>query len=312
MQLALATAIVTIFGGIGLTRQLHKGNQKKLLESRLLSVTQTKEPISILRDNSLRSPASGIKSIQVLSAKLTLLAAQAGSTTTTENLLSIGAILLLLPLAAAATLELNLLAGFFCGILLSAIPILVLLVKKAGRRKKFIEQLPDAIDLMISVLRSGHSIPQGVKAVGQEVPAPCGPEFMEVLQRMNLGLQLPDALSYSCSKFSCHELDLLRRAFAIQSEVGGSLAELLEKTNTTLRQRLKLVKQVAVLTAQSRLTMVVVGALPIVMAIALNAMNPRYLLPLMESELGKTLIAAAVALEIVGLVIMKKLATVKV
>jgi tight adherence protein B len=196
--------------------------------------------------------------------------------------------------------------------LLSAIPILVLLVKKAGRRKKFIEQLPDAIDLMISVLRSGHSIPQGVKAVGQEVPAPCGPEFMEVLQRMNLGLQLPDALSYSCSKFSCHELDLLRRAFAIQSEVGGSLAELLEKTNTTLRQRLKLVKQVAVLTAQSRLTMVVVGALPIVMAIALNAMNPRYLLPLMESELGKTLIAAAVALEIVGLVIMKKLATVKV
>ena len=222
------------------------------------------------------------------------------------------AILLLMPIAAAATLQLSLPAGVLCGIFFSAIPVLVLVVKKAMLRQKFIEQLPDAIDLMISVLRSGHSIPQSVKAVGQEVPAPCGPEFMEVLQRMNLGLQLADALSYSCTKFSSHELDLLRRAFAIQSEVGGSLAELLDKTNITLRQRLKLVKQVKVLTAQSRLTMIVVGALPIVMAIALNAMNPRYLLPLMDSDLGKTLIAAAVGLEIMGLVIMKKLATVKI
>jgi tight adherence protein B len=141
---------------------------------------------------------------------------------------------------------------------------------------------------------------------------PLGPEFMSVFQRMNLGQPLPEALSYSVEKFQSYELDLIKRAVAIQSEVGGSLAELLDKTNQSLRQRLKLVRQVRVLTTQSRLTAVIVGILPVVLALALETISPGYLSPLTESDIGRVLIGLAVLLEILGLLVMRRMASIKV
>lgn len=104
----------------------------------------------------------------------------------------------------------------------------------------------------------------------------------------------------------------MRRAIAIQAEVGGSLAELLDKTNSTLRQRLKLVRQVNILTTQSRLTALVVGLLPVFMAIGMNVINPDYLRPLMDTNLGRTLLIVGIVLQLFGIFVMKKMSTVKV
>lgn len=148
--------------------------------------------------------------------------------------------------------------------------------------------------------------------MSEELPTPCGTEFAEVLQRMNLGQPLSEALVYTCDKFRSFELDLMRRAIAIQAEVGGSLAELLDKTNSTLRQRLKLVRQVNILTTQSRLTALVVGLLPVFMAIGMNVINPDYLRPLMDTNLGRTLLIVGIVLQLFGIFVMKKMSTVKV
>ncbi|MBU6455424.1 MAG: type II secretion system F family protein [Cyanobacteria bacterium REEB67] len=230
----------------------------------------------------------------------------------TFNFIAISALLLLLPFVIAFVFELNLVVAVGVGCLLALVPFVVVKSKAESRRVKFCEQLPDAIDLMVAVLRSGHSISQAVRAVSQEVPLPCGEEFEAILQRMNLGQPLSESLVLSARRFQSYELDLLRRAVAIQSEVGGSLAELLDKTNSTLRQRLKLVRQLRVITVQSRLSAQIVGFLPVVVGLGLNFISPGYLSILTNDKLGQMMLAAVVVLEIVGIAVMQRMSTMKV
>jgi tight adherence protein B len=116
----------------------------------------------------------------------------------------------------------------------------------------------------------------------------------------------------SAKRFQSYELDLMRKAVAIQNEVGGSLAELLDKTNHTLRERLKQAKQLKVITAQSRLSAGIVGLLPIVLAIGLNIMSPGYLNMLVEDPMGRLLLCASIFLELLGVYVMKKMSTMKI
>lgn len=181
--------------------------------------------------------------------------------------------------------------------------------KAESCRNKFLMQLPNAIDLMVSILRSGHSIPQSVRSVAEESPAPLGDEFIRIFHRMNLGQSLSEALESSVQKYDSFELDLLRRASALNQELGGSLAEVLEKTNQTLRQRIKLKNQVGILTAQGKLSAIICGLLPLIIAFAFSQINPVYLQPLLESSTGKLLLAAALVLELSGFLIMRKLSS---
>lgn len=190
-------------------------------------------------------------------------------------------------------------------------PVVYLQIKAAGLKQKFQQQLPDAIDLMVSVLRSGHSVPQAVKSVASDSAKPLGHEFAHVEQRMNLGLSLSEALTFSQEKYPLTELELIRRAVSIQNEVGGSLAELLEKTNGTLRQRLKLKRQIKVLTTQSRLTGFIVALLPLILGLALELLSPGYMAPLFETDLGKMLLVLAFGLQVLGVFLMKKMTEVK-
>ncbi|PWT96728.1 MAG: hypothetical protein C5B53_09065 [Candidatus Melainabacteria bacterium] len=221
-------------------------------------------------------------------------------------------LLLAAPLALTLLWPIDFFLALLAGAVLAALLAGVLFFKASQVRRKFVEQLPNAIDLMASVLRSGHSVPQAVKTVGEEVPEPCGGEFKEVLQRMNVGQPLAQALCYTAVKFHSYEVDLIRRAIAIHAEVGGSLADLIDKTNQTLKGRLKLASQVKTLTAQSRLSALIVGILPIVLALTLNTIRVGYLNPLIETNLGRTLLMVAIFLEVVGVIVMKKLSTVRV
>jgi len=299
-------------------KQLQVHKQKRLLAQRLsgfLEPTKDVETIAktllktdVVFGNSLLSAFGNFS----LAKKIENLIVQSGVRISAASFIFASGLLLLLPVSIAMMFRFDPLIAGLVGLVLSMVPLIFVLAKRAALRKKFTEQLPDAIDLMISVLRSGHSIPQAVKTVSEELPAPCGAEFAQVMQRMNLGQPLSEALVYTCDKFRSFELDLMRRAIAIQAEVGGSLAELLDKTNITLRQRLKLVRQVTVLTAQSRLTAIVVGLLPIFMAIGMQIINPGYLQPLLETNFGKTLLIVALVLQVVGIFVMKNMSTVKV
>lgn len=215
-------------------------------------------------------------------------------------------------LAIAWAFGFNIWLGALVGTVGATVPLIFLRATAKAKRTKFLEQLPDAIDLMVAVLRSGHGVSQAVKAVSQEIPDPCGTEYGTVLHRMNLGQPLAQSLIVSARRYRAYELELIRRAVAIQSEIGGSLAELLEKTNYTLRQRLKLSRQLKVITAQSRLSALIVGILPIILALMLSSTSPGYLQLLVEDKMGRILLGVAVLLEILGIIVMRRMSTIRI
>lgn len=196
--------------------------------------------------------------------------------------------------------------------MVACIPFVCVFAQSQRTKKKMTLQLPNAIDLMVSVLRSGHSIPQSIKAVANEMPDPCGREFNEILQRVNLGQSLSEAMEYTVARYGSFELDLMKRAFHIHSEVGGSVSELLEKTNKTLRERIRLKRHIDVLTTPSKLTAIIVGCLPFILAIGFYLMAPNYLTPLWTTRMGQIFMVVALFLQLVGILIMQRLASFKV
>jgi tight adherence protein B len=217
-----------------------------------------------------------------------------------------------LPAASAMLLGVPAIICLPIGAVCACLPVVALYLRAEERRNKLVDQLPDALDLMISVLRSGLSMPQAVRAVADEIPSPCGQEFSRALYRMNLGQSFNEALAATTDRYRVFELDLLRRASAIQMEVGGSLADLLDKTNQTLRQRIRLKRQVRVLTAQSRLSGTIIALLPFFIALGFQLFNPNYLNPLYETNVGKGFMLAALVLQVTGILIIRKLASFKV
>jgi len=316
-EIVIALLLFSVCAGVLFTRQTVLKRRKEQLAQRLspwlnkVPAAAKDQPDTLIKERALDGLFSFVAPSRARQ-RLEMLFRQAGVQGGTSSFIGLTALFFLLPLGGAAYFDLNYLLGIALGSLLASLPLIALLMKRSAFRRKFTQQLPDAMDLMVSVLRSGHSIPQAVKTVAEEVAAPCGAEFKEVLHRMNLGQPISEAISYSCEKFESYELDLIRRAIAIQNEVGGSLAELLDKTNSTLRQRLRLVRQVSILTAQSRLTAIIVGLLPIFVVAGLQFISPGYLDPLIQTQLGVTLLGVAVFLQISGLLVMKKMSTLKV
>ncbi|MGH9550185.1 MAG: type II secretion system F family protein [Terriglobales bacterium] len=318
VEFLLAALAVPVLGGIAITRLRFQRNLRQSLALRLARFTPANPeeagPVDLLKKEQWHS-LEPVKQFVLEVPGLEELKAMLREANLEDQLARFVFMLLILlaaPIVGASIFGVNTLFGLAAGLILDAVAIFILKGRAEGLRARFSQQLPDAIDLMVAVLRSGHSVSQAVKAVAQEIPSPCGGEFEAIMQRMNLGHPLSDSLFISTRRFRSYELDLMARAVAIQNEVGGSLAELLDKTNFTLRQRLKLARQVMVLTAQSRLSARIVGLMPFFLAAALNVMSPGYLQTLVGDKLGQMLLCVALVLQLIGMIVMQRMSTVRV
>ncbi len=320
IDIILALVIVLVASGIILTRLRFRRRTHGALSERLARVIpqfSQELPTNILKKptwsfNSLPLFGSVFEFELGLVESYNRLLAEADLEEHSLSILLISLSLVLGAISVAILYNANMIAAGLVAVVLAVVPIIVVKFKANKRREKFCNQLPDAIDLMVAVLRSGHSVSQSVKAIANELPAPTGPEFEAVLHRMNLGQPLSEALLYSAKRFHSYELDLMRKAVGIQAEVGGSLAELLDKTNTTLRDRLKLARQLKVITAQSRLSANIVALLPVVMAIFLNTVDRSYLPLLTNDPNGQKMLMGAVFLEFLGIYIMFRMSSLKI
>jgi tight adherence protein B len=315
MIVLVLLTVACVAGGLLLARLWRQHRDQKLIRDRLTSILHDAPAIEVtdlleshapewIDDHRHRIPFLDQSSRMI---------ERSGLDTTSSQVIALSLVLMIaIPLLAFVIEPAWTTFGLVAGALLGAAPWLVVYALSEQRRNKFVDQLPDGIELMISVLRSGLSIPQAVKSVAEELPAPCGPEFSDVLHRMNLGQSLPDSLQIAVDRYEVFELDLIRRAAAIQLEVGGSLADLLDKTNSTLRQRLKLKRKIAVHTAQSRLSGYIIAALPFFVALAFQTINPTYLVPLYTTNVGRTFVVLALLFQIAGILIIRRLANFRV
>lgn len=183
--------------------------------------------------------------------------------------------------------------------------------RKKQRMGKLDEQLVDALMLMSGGLKAGYSFMQGAEAVVRELDAPIRDEFGSMLQDLRVGVSVEEALHSLARRAGTEEFDMMVTAILVQRTSGGNLAEILETIAHTIRERMRIRREVSTLTAQERMSSYVVGALPIVAFLFLTFINPAYLDILFGTDMGRMLLAGAVGLEITGFFIIRKIIDIK-
>lgn len=221
-------------------------------------------------------------------------------------ILALGCIVLVY--AAIGSIAAALPAAFVCG----AIPFLYIVMKKRARMLKFERQLPEALGLMAKALKAGHAFSVGMQMAAQEFDDPLGVEFEIVINEVNLGIGIDEALKNMTQRVDCPDLRFFAVSVIIQKETGGNLAEILENICYLIRERFKLRSKVMTLTAEARISSFVLVALPLFVASALLYLNPRYLRILGTDPIGQTLVATAAVMMIAGLILIRYMMSVKV
>jgi tight adherence protein B len=226
--------------------------------------------------------------------------------------------------AVIAMFGLAAVVGVFAGIFNGPIPGLVFfvtllafelfLIRFAGRRekKKFENQLPDTLTLLSTSLRAGYSLLQATEAVASEAQNPTAREFGRAIAEARLGVSVPDALQSIVDRTQSKDFEWAVMAIEIQREVGGNLAEVLQTVSDTMRARNRLKGEIRALTAEGRISAIVLGSLPFALFAFLWASNRDYLLPLVESSFGRIAVGVGILLMVGGLFWLKKIVDIEI
>lgn len=197
--------------------------------------------------------------------------------------------------------------GLGVGVAFGSLPMVFVFSKRSKRMRKFEEGLPEALELIVSALRVGHSLNSALGLVTRECADPIGPEFRVTFDEQNYGLELKTALDNMTSRVPSQDLKIVVTAILIQKESGGNLAEVLENTSTVIRERFRLKRQVLTHTAQGRLTGIVLTCLPIALGCALYFVNPEMMSILWKKPVGLDLLYGAGVMIIIGGLIIRKI-----
>jgi tight adherence protein B len=191
-------------------------------------------------------------------------------------------------------------------VILALIPPAALSYLANKRRKQFDSLLPDTLQLLASTLRAGYSLMQGVEAVSQEVSEPVGRELRRVVTEARLGRPLEESLDGVATRMESADFAWAVMAIRIQREVGGNLAELLVTVADTMTERERLRRDVNALTAEGKISAIVLGLLPVGIGLFIMGANPGYMDPLFDETLGNFLLGGALVLMLFGFYWMKK------
>jgi tight adherence protein B len=206
----------------------------------------------------------------------------------------------------------NLVLQLIGGCIAAASIYIFIFVKRSMRFDRFNELLPEAIDLLTRALKAGHSINAAIEMVSREVPDPIGGEFRRTFEEQNFGLPMREAMTNFASRIPIPDLQFLITAILVQKETGGNLVEILEKTANVLRERLRLKGQLAIYTAQGKLTGWILGGLPFFLFVGLSIVNPDYGKILINDPFGRKLIYTGLIMMAIGAYVIRKIVDVKV
>jgi tight adherence protein B len=201
----------------------------------------------------------------------------------------------------------SILIALLAGLLMGAAPFAWVLRKRNKRLDLFQQGMPEALELMVSGLRAGHSLIAVLGLVSRECADPIGSEFKICFEEQNYGLELKLALDNLITRVPLQDLRIFATAIMIQKESGGNLAEVLDKTSHVIRERFRLKRQVAVHTAQGRMTGWVLTLLPVVLGIALYAVNPEMMRLLWTNPIGIKMLYISGGMIVIGGLIIRKI-----
>jgi tight adherence protein B len=191
------------------------------------------------------------------------------------------------------------------------IPYMLLKFAAARRVRQFEDQFPQAIDLIASALRAGHALTTGVSMVSDEVADPMGAEFRLLYDHQNYGMPLPDALKAFGKRVPLLDARFFITAVLTQREAGGNLAEVLDNLSALIRERSRVKRQVRVASAHGRITGWVLSMMPPAMAVVLMVIAPSHMRDFVNDPLGVRMILAALVLQVVGILAIRRIINVE-
>jgi tight adherence protein B len=304
---AIVAMVAFIFGGTDTNKTSERldtltGKRKK-----------ENEAASILRKTALEQDAKSLLSWFVPTMpSLNKIFVQADCNITPSTLFGVG---LLLAILTMSGLWLYGVKWYFlppAGMLMFCVPLAWLFNKRRARLKKFSGQLSDALELVARALRAGHSLAAGMHVVAEEMPAPIAEEFNRVYEEQNLGIPIEEAMRSMCDRVPNLDLRFFVTSVLVQRQTGGDLSEILDKIGYVIRERFRILGQVQALTAEGRLSGVILVALPFGLLLMMLYIKPDYVEKLWTHELGIKMSVVALIAQIVGALVIKKIVNIKV
>ena len=232
---------------------------------------------------------------------------------------SVGRTVLMMLLAGGATLKLALTfdwvpayAAWPLAAFAATGPLLHIRRRRARRLQTVEEQLPEALEYLSRSLLAGHSLPMSLELMADEVKPPLSTEVRKTVDEYNLGMPMTDALGSLTRRLPSVDVQFFVSAVLTQSRTGGTLHEVLEGLAETIRERATLKGQVRALTANGRITALVLSLMPVFVAAVMLYINPNYLGLLLQHPMGRTLITMAVGGQILAYFVIRKIVDIKV
>ena len=288
--------------------------QQRLAEALLHSASVEDVDIQLARQELMSEiPAVNRALLNVpVAAKLKQMLDQADLQITVTRLVMFSVMAGMLAALAASVLTISLIIIAAAGLVASAVPFIHVVWARRKRLNKFLEHLPDTLELMSRALQAGHAFPEALHMVSTEMPEPIATEFRKTYEEQNLGLSLKLALENLAERVPLIDLRLCITAIMIQRETGGNLAEILEKVAYTIRERFRILEDLKTLTTSSRLSAWILCGIPIFVALAVTAINPEYMSVLWYDPRGHNLLLAASFMQLSGMFFVRMILKIKI
>jgi tight adherence protein B len=312
-------AFVGVAGVIGAVVMLLGSKDNGSVENRLAILAGKKtaeQKVSVSRDMLMREGMSGLagwmSQLMERFSNLRLLFVQADLPMKPETYAAIIAGCTLFGAAVSIATNLPVPLVPVVALATGVMPIAWLMWRRKRRFKKFAAQMPGAMELIARALRSGHSLASGLHVVCTEMNAPISKEFNIAYEEQNLGIPIDQSLKNMYKRMPNLDFKFFATAVVIQRQCGGDLAEILDKISHIIRERFRIMGQVQALTGEGRISGIVLMLLPVALFFAVLYINPEYVMTLFTDELGRKMIGAAIFLQVLGAVAIKKIIQIKV
>jgi tight adherence protein B len=311
-------AVLLLLEGLYLMWRAQKGPEAKKLQSRLHALSASRDRTAqtqVLKQRMLGElpmmdrMLESIPRIRVLDRAIL----QSGmSWSVSKVLMWCATSMLVVGMATYIGARMSLWISMLAGLLGGALPFMYVMYKKNQRMSRLERQLPDALDLIIRALRAGHAFSSALKMTGEEMPEPIAGEFRIVHDEINFGVSLQQALSHLSERVPLTDLRYFVVAVLIQRESGGNLTEILANLGRLIRERLKLLAKVKVLSSEGRMSAWILTLMPFFLAFIMNLANPDFMRPLWTDPLGITIVQYMLTLMAFGVFIMRRIVRIRV
>jgi tight adherence protein B len=184
--------------------------------------------------------------------------------------------------------------------------------RRKGRIAKLNSQLPETLTMVANALKAGFGLLQALNVAVDQMSHPISTELGRTIHEMNIGSSAEEALLGLSERSGSYDLDIVVTAILVQRTVGGNLGEILDTVAETMRERIRIRGEISTLTGQQKLTGIVIGLLPVVLAGGFQLMSPGYIDPLFTTLMGKVLLAIAVVMETIGIMIIQRILNIEV